>query len=200
MAIRCNPKRQMWRKTKYMKQIILAVFCLALVLPATAATGTLKAHGKPGDAGLFVDGKYLGPAVRYTFAVKYQVEEGTHEVVLQDPRYEDFKTTVTVKAGEVTDLKYELTKLPEPKGPFGTLKFGRGKPETFMSMVVGDTSAVYLNGRFVGHLEEMNHVGTGLLLPPGKYELRCSSPMYGEINQTVEVVAGKTTKVKIPRE
>lgn len=182
-----------------MKKLILLVACLALVLPASAAVGYLKAHGDPGNAGLFVDGKYLGPAVRYTFAVKYQVEEGTHEVLLQDPRCEDFKTSVTIKAGEVTELKYKLTKLPAPKGPFGTLRFGRGKPEAFMSMVVGDTSAVYLNGRFVGHLEELNKVGTGLLLPPGKYQLQVSSPMYGEINQTVEVVAGKTTHVKIPR-
>jgi hypothetical protein len=183
-----------------MKQIILAVFCLALVLPAAAATGYLKADGDPGDAGLFVDGKYLGPAVRYTFSVKYELEEGTHEVLLQDPRYEDFKTSVTITAGQVTKLKYELKKLAVPQGPFGTLKFGRGKPETFMSMVVSDTAAVYLNGRFVGHVEELNHVGTGLLLPAGQYQLQVSSPMHGEINQTVEVVAGKTTKVKLPRE
>lgn len=186
-----------------MRRTFVLFFALTLLLslsvPAAAALGYIKAKGDPGSAGLFVDGNYMGPAVRYTFAVKYAVEEGEHDVLLQDPRCEDFRTTVTVKAGEVTEVNYRLKRLELAKPPLGTLRFGRGKSETFMSMVVSDTSAVYINGKFYGHVDELNHVGTGLLLPPGTYEVRVSSPMHGNINQKVTIEANRTTTIKLPR-
>src|SRR5689334_13641231 len=52
--------------------------------------GYLKANIDPGRAGVFVDGKYLGPATNFGVARKYALSPGEHELKLVDPRFEEF--------------------------------------------------------------------------------------------------------------
>ena len=53
----------------------LAVLALA-ALPLTAETGYLRVRSSPIGAGLFVDGKYVGPAGRFSVPEKWPVEAG----------------------------------------------------------------------------------------------------------------------------
>ena len=46
---------------------------------------------------------------------------------------------------------------------------------------------------FFGYLDELNNVGGGLLLNPGRYEVKCSSPIFGDMNQVVTIEANKVT-------
>jgi hypothetical protein len=102
-----------------------------------------------------------------------------------------------VTAGKTTKLRYKLKKKEPPKPPFGRIRFGGGAPESFMSVVAGDTSAVYLNGAFWGYIDQFNNPGGGMLVPPGTYEVRVSSPVHGEINQKVTVEANKLTIIPL---
>jgi len=141
--------------------LILGGFVLA-PLAFGQGVGYLKANIDPGRAGVFVDGKYLGPATNFGVARKYALTPGEHELKLVDPRYEELATTVQIREGKVTDLWEELKPLPEPKPPFGTLRIIC--PDKF--------AAVYLNGRFYGHADEFSNEYQGLLLNPGEYEVR----------------------------
>ena len=170
---------------------------LIVALPAAGQTGYLKCSGSVGRAGVFVDGEYLGPASRFTVTEKYAVDAGTREVVIRDPRYEEFKTTVTVTAGKTTKVKYKLKPLEAPRPPFGRLRFGGGTPQSFMSVAYGDTSAVHVNGVYHGYIDELNNAGGGLLLPPGTYEVRVNSGVYGQINEKVTVEANKLTVIPL---
>jgi len=49
-----------------------------------ATTGQLKVKADPGRAGVFVDGKYLGPAANFKRPRTYTLPVGTHEVLLRD--------------------------------------------------------------------------------------------------------------------
>ncbi len=162
-------------------------------------TGFVRAHGKPGNAGLFINGTYAGPASRFTVPEKYAAPAGEVEVTLKDPRYEDFTTKVTVRAKKTTKLKYALKPRELAKPPFGTFRLGGGEPESFLSISAGDIGAVYLNDRFFGHVDEFNNKGAGVLLNPGTYELHISSPTYGEIRQTITIEANKMTIVPLPK-
>ena len=81
--------------------LILAVAGAILQLPMTAqqSGGFLKVKANTGRAGVFVDGKYLGPAANFRVARKYALAAGEHEVKLVEPRYEEFSTKVTITAG-----------------------------------------------------------------------------------------------------
>lgn len=162
-------------------------------------TGYIKAHGKPGDAGVFINGQYMGPATRFTVPEKYAAPAGEVEVTLKDPRYEDFSTKVTVRPKKTSKLKYALKKLEEPKPPFGRFRLGGGEAESFISVAAGDTGAVYLNDKFFGYVDELNNPGGGILLPPGSYDLHIVSPLYGDIHQKITIEANKVTVVPLPK-
>ncbi len=150
-------------------------------------TGYLKTKINPGRAGVFVDGKYMGPAANFRIARKYALPEGEHEVRINDPRYEEVTRKVSIAAGKTTTLTEKLTPLPLPQPPFGRLR-----TEGFSKF-----SAVYLNGKFYGHTDEFSNFAQMLLLNPGEYKLRIV-PLEGGSphEETIKMEAGKVTIVK----
>jgi hypothetical protein len=120
----------------------------------------------PGRAGVFVDGKYLGPAANFKMARSYQLSAGEHEVLLREPRYEDIKTKVTVTAGKTTTVKETMKAKDLAKPPFGTLRLAGFEKY----------APVYINGQFMGHADEFDFGSQGLLLNPGEYDLKVTTP------------------------
>jgi hypothetical protein len=70
-----------------------------------------------------------------------------------------------------------------------------GEAESFWSVAAGDIGPVYLNGQFVGHVDELNNLGGGLLVAAGTYELKVMSQVYGEFTRNVTVEANKLNRV-----
>jgi hypothetical protein len=159
-------------------------------LPALAQTsdmGYLTAKVSPGRAGVFLDGKYLGPAANFRVARTYTVPAGEHEVRLTDPRYEEVVTKVTIQAGKKTTLRQTLKPLPLAKPPFGVLR----------TIHPDGMAAVYVNGKFYGHVDEFSNATQGLLLNPGEYSVKIVPVSGGApIEQKVTIEANKTTVVK----
>ncbi|HLK50194.1 MAG TPA: PEGA domain-containing protein [Bryobacteraceae bacterium] len=176
-----------------------AVVCAMALLsmPAAAQDGYIKAYGAPGDAGVWVNGKYVGPSHRFTLSEKYAAPAGEVEVTFREPRYEDYTTKVNVQARKTTKIKYTLKKREEPTGPFGRLRLGGGEAESFISVAAGDTGPIYLNDRFVGYVDELNNAGGGLLINPGTYDLLVDSQRFGQIHQKVTIEANKVTVVPL---
>jgi hypothetical protein len=165
-----------------------AAMVLVLSLPLAAQqTGTLKAKVDPGRAGVFVDGKYLGPAANFKSARTYTLAAGEHELKLTDPRYQDIVKKITIAAGKKLVVSEKLTALPKPKGPFGHLR--TENPDKF--------AAVYVNGKFYGHVDEFSNGHQRLFLPPGEYTVRIEPAAGGKpVEQKVKLEAGKDTLVK----
>ena len=150
-------------------------------------TAYLKTKVDPGRAGVFVDGKYVGPAANFKIGRKYALAPGKHEVKLVDPRYEEFTTTVDVEAGKTVVVAQTLKPLPPPKPPLGTLK---------TTVTASKFDAVYLNDKFYGHTGEFNNCGQGLMVPPGEYTVRIDPVAGGSaFTKKVQIEAGKTVVV-----
>src|ERR1700747_2094321 len=146
-----------WRTGGIRRLVLAAALSLATIAGLAAQeTGFIKARGKPGDAGVFVNGQYVGPATRFTVPEKYPAPAGDVEVTFKDPRYEDYTTKGTVRAKKTTKIKYALKPVEPAKPPFGRLRLGGGEPESFMSIAAGDTGAVFFNEKvfwFVGGVD-----------------------------------------------
>ncbi len=179
--------------------LLASILILTVTTVGAEKASYIKARGGPTGAGLFVDGKYIGPAGRFTVPEKYEIQPGEHEIALKDPRYEDYSTKVSVQPGKTTKVHYKLKKLPPPKGPFGRLRFGGDGEESFISITAGDTGPVYVNGKFAGFIDELNNAGGGMLIQPGTYSIRAESQKYGDITQTVTVEANKVTVIPLGR-
>jgi len=165
---------------------VLAVFALASLAWAAADTGRLKTEVQPGRAGVFIDGKYVGPAANFKIARTYEVAPGEHEVRLADPRYQEVVKKVTITAGKKTVLKETLTALPPAKPPFGKLRVENAD----------HFAAVYINDRFMGHVDEFSNFAQALLLNPGTYEVRIVPTNGSPVTQPVTIEADKTVTVK----
>jgi hypothetical protein len=181
--------------------VLSATLAAFAVVPALAQeTGYIKARGKPGDAGVFINGQYVGPAVRFTVPEKYPSPAGEVEVTFKDPRYEDYTTKVTVRLKKTTKIHYALKPVEPAKPPFGRLRLGGGEPESFMSIATGDTGAIYINDKFFGYVDELNNPGGGLLLNPGTYDLHIASSLFGDIRQKITIEANKVTVIPLKKE
>jgi hypothetical protein len=188
------------RRSRIRCLVLPAALSLVAVAGASAQdTGYIKARGKPGDAGVFVNGQYVGPASRFTVPEKYPAPAGEVEVTFKDPRYEDYTTKVTVRTKKTTKLHYSLKPVEPAKPPFGRFRLGGGEPESFISIAAGDTGAVYINDKFFGYVDELNNPGSGILLNPGSYDLHIVSSTFGEIRQKITIEANKVPVVPLPK-
>jgi hypothetical protein len=143
--------------------LLVGVVAIAASTPLLAqATGKLKVKVNPGRTGIFLDGKYLGPAANFKRARTYEVPVGEHELILREPRYQDHRMTVTVVAGKKTTISTSMQPRPLTAPPHGVLR------------VVGfpKYAAVYVNGAFMGHADEFDNRRQGLLLNPRPYQVR----------------------------
>ncbi len=166
---------------------ILILLTASMLVCAAADNGHLKTEVNPGRAGVFIDGKYVGPAANFKVGQTYEVAAGEHEVKLVDPRYEPIVTKVTVTAGKKTVLKETMKEIPLPKPPFGKLRTENAD----------HFAAVYVNGDFVGHVDEFSNPFQTLSLVPGQYEVKIV-PVNGQnpVTKSVTIVADKTVLVK----
>lgn len=133
-------------------------------------TGYLKTKIDPGRAGVFIDGKYVGPAGNFGVGRKYTLAAGDHEVRLSEPRYEGVVAKVTIQPGKTTKLAQTMKALPPAKPPFGRLR----------TISADKFAAVYVNGEFMGHAGEFNNPVQGLLLNPGTYMVKVVPVSGGE--------------------
>jgi len=178
------------RHASVVTQAALALALAAVPSLAQSGSGYLKTKVEPGRAGVFVDGKYVGPAANFGVGRKYALAPGDHEIKLQEPRYEEVVTKVTIQAGKTAKLTETLKPLPLAKPPFGTLR--TIAPDKFC--------AVYVNGRFMGHAGEFNNPFQGLNLNPGDYTVKIVPVSGGEGHEEhVKIEAEKTSIVRFQK-
>lgn len=167
----------------------LLIVVAGVPLVAQQGTGYLKTKINPGRAGVFIDGKYVGPAGNFGIGRKYAVAAGEHEVKLVEPRYEDIVTKVTIQPGKTTKLSQTMKALPAPKPPFGRLR----------TIADDKFAAVYVNERFMGHVDEFSNSSQGLLLNPGDYAVKIVPVGGGGREEKVKIEADKVSIVRMQK-
>lgn len=178
----------------------------SLLLPALLAAnvfaasnnGYVKASGSPEDAAVFINGKFVGPASRYTVPEKYELPLGNIEVTIRDPRCQDYTTKVSIAPGKTTHIHYKLTFVDPIKPPYGALRLTGTDQESYAPSAAGD-GAVYINGKYYGYVDELKTITSGILLNPGSYELSIDSSTYGDIRRQFTIEADKTTLLPVTK-
>lgn len=172
------------------------VLSLAIAFPAAAGDktygsaanpGILKTKVRPADAGVWIDGNYLGHADRFSGpGENLYLPPGEHEVRFTMVYFQDHVETVTIREGEKTIVRKKLEPSDEkrPTGPFGKVKI---HPAGALN------AAVLVNGRHIGYADQINKIAQTLLLEPGKHEIELRYEGYQPWKQTVEIQAGQRT-------
>lgn len=148
--------------------------------------GYIETHVNPGRAGVFIDGKYVGPAANFRIARKYAVSPGEHEIKLAEPRYEEVTVKVNVEAGRTVEVRQTLKPLPKPQPPFGRLR----------AICSDKFAAVYVNDKYMGHADEFSNPWQGLLLSPGEYVVKIVPTSGSEHTEKVKIEANSVVVVR----
>jgi hypothetical protein len=163
---------------------LLAIFSAPLL--AQNGSGSLVVKADPGRAGVFVDGRYYGPAANFRIARTYNLPAGEHEVRLVEPRYQEIVTRVTIERGRKTVLRQKLAPVALAQPPFGRLR----------TISEDKFAAVYVNGHFCGHADEFSNSSQALLLNPGHYEVKIEPHNSAPVLAQILIEADKTVIVR----
>jgi hypothetical protein len=183
-------------------QLSLCVVLLVsagLLIPAAYAEnqvlGEIQFEGKSKvekTSGVWVDGQYVGYLDELKGSRKLLLLPGEHTITVRQNGYRDFTEQVVLQPGETQVVRVAMEKAPtRPMPP---------APATVKLTVDPSRAAVFVDGRFVGHVGEFDG-HRGMLVAPGAHQIRIALPGYQTFeteinprpNQKVEI---KTDLVK----
>jgi hypothetical protein len=153
------------------------------------ATGMLKTKVVPSDAGVYIDGKYVGHADQFNGpGQKLYITPGEHEVRFSIAYYQDYSTKVNVEANKTTVIQQSLGRSDEqlPKPPFGRIKI-HVKPLA--------KTAVIVNGRMAGHADQANGPGQVMVVEPGHYKVGLAHAGYKPHVTEFDIAANETKSI-----
>jgi hypothetical protein len=168
------------RKLRAFMVINSVLLCITLATGAWAGSSNdvlgevqLKAVGKiEKTAGIWVDDQYLGYLKELKGSKKILLLPGRHEITARLSGHLDFETTVDMKAGEMKVVRIAMRENPDAHIP-DPIDMARVKV-----LVKPTRAAVFVNDRYVGHVDQFRGIGDSLGLNPGTYRIHITLPGY----------------------
>lgn len=131
-------------------------------------------------SGVWVDGLYVGYLEELKGSKKVLLLPGQHEIVVRQSGYKDFARKVVVEPGQKTRVRVSMEKDPQARYPNVTA-------ELKISVRPG-RAAVFVDDRFVGHVDEFDGLGHAMLLSPGKHQVRITLPGYQTFESEIHLL------------
>jgi hypothetical protein len=176
--------------------LLLLPFCALLAAPLLSAQdskvmGEVKFHGATGvekDAGVWVDGEYVGYVKELKGKKKLLLLPGKHQITARQSGYGDFVQDIIVEPGQEQTVNLKMALLPGSTTPKVTsqLKLTIQPPR----------AAVFLDGNYIGHAGEMGGSVHSLLVSPGTHHIKVELPGYRTFETDVTLLAGQKSEVK----
>jgi PEGA domain len=139
-------------------------------------------------AGVWIDGQYVGYLKELAGSKKVLLMPGEHEIIVRHAGYKDFSQQVVVEPGRKQVLNIALEADPQAQYPQVTA-------EVKMS-VKPRRAAVFVDDRFVGHVDEFDGANQRLLLAPGKHRVKIALPGYQTFETEIALVANQKFELK----
>jgi hypothetical protein len=172
----------------------LAIFAL-LFAPALYAgnevMGEIQFEGKSKvekTSGVWVDGGYVGFLKELKGSKKVLLLPGEHVISVRQNGYQEFTQRVDVQPGQKYLVRVEMEKAPTAPMPSLTA--------TVKIVVNPNRAAVFVDGQFVGHVDEFNGAHQGMLVVPGAHKITVALPGYRSFETEINAQANQKVEVK----
>lgn len=140
------------------------------------------------SSGVWVDGQYVGFLKELKGSKKILLLPGKHQVEVRQNGYQNFAQEVDLLPGQKQIVAVAMQK--DTSAQYGTqsaeVKIS-GHPER---------AAVFVDKQFVGHVDQFNGPGQGMLLTPGTHEIKVSLPGYQAFDTQVTLQPRQKLKLK----
>jgi hypothetical protein len=186
--------RNAQRKADLWLWVVLVVSTLLLTPTIQAGNqvmGEIQFEGKSKverTSGVWVDGSYVGYLKELKGSKKVLLLPGEHVISVRQNGYQDFTERVAVQPGEK-----HVVRVVMQKAPTGTMPAVKA---TVKIAVNPSRAAVFLDGRFVGHVGEFEGVGRGMLVAPGAHKIRVALPGYQTFETDINALPTQKVEVK----
>ena len=140
------------------------------------------------NAGVWVDGQYVGYLDELKGDKQILLLPGKHEFAVRQAGYKDFTEESVLEPGQVVMMKIRLMKDTSLPLPTQTA-------ELKISVKPG-RAAVFIDDRFIGHADEFSGLGHGLLVTPDKHRVRIALPGYQTFETEVTVRPNQKLKIE----
>jgi len=140
------------------------------------------------NAGVWVDGQYVGYLDELKGDKQILLLPGKHEFAVRQAGYKDFTQDSVLEPGQVVIMKIRLMKDT-------TLAMPTQTAELKISVKPG-RAAVFIDDRFIGHADEFSGLGHGLLVTPDKHRVRIALPGYQTFETEITVRPNQKLKIE----
>jgi hypothetical protein len=140
------------------------------------------------NAGVWVDGQYVGYLEELKGDKQILLLPGKHQFAVRQAGYKDFTEESVLEPGQVVMMKVRLMKDTSLPMPTQTA-------ELKISVKPG-RAAVFIDDRFIGHADEFSGLGHGLLVTPDKHRVRIALPGYQTFETEVTVRPNQKLKIE----
>jgi hypothetical protein len=150
----------------------------------------LKAAGKiERNAGLWLDGQYVGFVKDLEGKGKLVLVPGEHKLVFKLIGYDDLTSTIAVEPGSRS--RYRVAMLPKPDATYPD----ESTTGQVRISVKPEEAAIFVNDSYVGHVDRFDG-RAGMRLSAGTYRLTIALPGYEAFNTELTVRAGQSYEIK----
>jgi hypothetical protein len=140
------------------------------------------------DAGVWIDGEYIGYVKELKGDKKLLLLPGKHQITVRESGYGDFVREVVVEPGQSQTVRVAMRLLPGARTPSVT-------SELKLTVEPG-RAAVFVDDNYVGHAGELGGTLHSLLVSPGKHNVKVALPGYRTFETEVTLLAGQKSEVK----
>ena len=140
------------------------------------------------NAGVWIDGQYVGYVKELKGEKKILLLPGKHQIVVRQAWYHDYVEQAMLEPGEVHVVQVGLvqdTRIPVPKAT-AELKIA----------ATPSRSVVFVDNQFAGHVDEFAGIGKGLLLTSGPHRIRIALPGYQTFETEVNLQPHQKCKIQ----
>jgi hypothetical protein len=141
------------------------------------------------DAGVWLDGQYIGFVTDIEGSGRLALVPGTHALLFKLIGYEDVQATIVVEPG--TRKKYRVTMREKANVTYPDRD---STAQVRLSVKPGE-AAIFINDSYVGHVDRFGGRG-GMRLSPGTYRVTIALPGYQPFNTELTIRAGQTYEIK----
>jgi PEGA domain len=155
--------------------------------------GTVQFEGKTDvekTSGVWVDEQYVGYLKELTGSKKVMLLPGEHMISVRQNGYQDWTQKIILQPGQTQIIHVAMNKAATgPMPPDDELV-------TIKVIVNPSRAAVFLDGRFVGHVGEFEGVGRALQVTPGAHRIRIALPGYATFQTDINPLPKQKVEVK----
>jgi len=139
-------------------------------------------------SGVWVDGEYVGFLKELKGSKKVLLLPGEHVISVRQNGYQEFTQRVAVQPGKKYLVRVEMEKAATAPMPTVTA--------TVKVVVNPNRAAVFVDGQFVGHVDEFDGAHQGMLVVPGAHKITIALPGYQSFETEITAQANQKVEVK----